>query len=88
VRLVKLNEKLFAHIEQIDTVYITRLAAICIVGLFLAYAALTRTSTLSLVMQSAIATIAALIIATIAWYLFRVKDVYSTMLGRFGKRFA
>jgi len=39
-------------------------------------------------MQSAIATIAALIIATIAWYLFRVKDVYSTMLGRFGKRFA
>jgi O-antigen/teichoic acid export membrane protein len=88
VLLVKLNEKLFAHIEKIDTIYITRLAAICIVGLLLAFAALTRTSMLPLITQTAIATISGLLIAVAAWHLFRVKEVYSSMLGRFTKRFA
>jgi O-antigen/teichoic acid export membrane protein len=87
-RLVRLNEKLFAHVEKLDTIYITRLASICIVSLFLAFAALTKTSTLPLVAQAAIATLAALMVGTVAWYLFRVKEVYSTMLGRFSKRFA
>jgi len=88
VRLVRLNEKLFAHVEKLDTIYITRLASICVIGLFVAFGALAKTSTLPLVAQAAIATLAALAVGTVAWYLFRVKEVYSTMLGRFSKRFA
>jgi len=88
VRLVKLNEKLFAHVEKLDTIYITRLAGICITGLFLAFAALTKTSTLPLVAQSGIATVAALVVGVVAWYLFRVKEVYASMLARFTRRFS
>jgi len=88
VRLVRMNEKLFAHIETLDTIYITRLASICTVGLILAFAALTRTSTLPLITQAAIATVAACLVGGVSWQLFRVKEVYSSMMGRFSKRFA
>ena len=88
VRLIHLNEKLFAHIEKLDTVYITRLAAVCITGLFLAFAALTRTSKLPLTTQALIAVLAGLLACGLAWQVFRVKEVYSMMMGRFSKRFA
>jgi O-antigen/teichoic acid export membrane protein len=88
VCLVKLNEKLFAHVAKLDIIYITRLTVFCIIALLLAYAALSRTSQLPLLPQTGIATLAALIVAAIAWRLFRVKQVYSSMLGRLSKRFA
>jgi O-antigen/teichoic acid export membrane protein len=88
VRLVKLNEKLFAHIEKLDTIYITRLAGICIVGLFVAFAALTRTSTMPLLTQTWIGFGAAALVGLIAWQVFGVREVYSSMTSRLAKRFA
>jgi O-antigen/teichoic acid export membrane protein len=88
VQLVKLNERFFAHVAKLDTIFITRLVSLCLVGLFLAYAALLRTSLLPLIAQAGIAIAAGLIVAAIAWKLFRVKEVYASMLTRFGKRFA
>jgi len=86
VRLIRLNEKLFAHIEKIDTVYITRLTALCIVCLFLAYAVLSHTSTLPLSSQTLIAVIATLLVGALSWHVFSVKEVYFNMLARFSKR--
>jgi O-antigen/teichoic acid export membrane protein len=88
VRLVRLNEKLFAHIEKIDTVFITRLAVLCVSMLILAFAALSRTSWLPLVPQTLIALAAGAVVAAVAWKLFNVKPVYANMIGRFTKRFA
>jgi O-antigen/teichoic acid export membrane protein len=88
VRLIRLNEKLFAHIEKIDTVYITRLLMICIACLFAAFAALTRTSTLPLVTQALIAVLSAVLIGGLGWQVFHVREVFSSMMGRLTKRFA
>jgi hypothetical protein len=88
VRLVSLNERLFAHVAKLDTIFITRLTAFSIAALFCAYVALQRTSLLPLIAQAAIAALAALIVAAIAWQLFRMKDVSSTAFAKITKRFS
>jgi O-antigen/teichoic acid export membrane protein len=87
VRLVKLNERLFAHVEKLDTIYITRLTTFCAVALALAFATLLRTSQLTLFVQTAIAAGTALGIAGIAWKLFRMKEVSSTTFAKLTQRF-
>jgi O-antigen/teichoic acid export membrane protein len=86
--LVKLNTRLFAHVEAIDRVYILRLCAICGAGLCVALAALPRTSELSLWMQTCIGSAAALVVGLVAWQVFGVREVYTSMTGRLAKRFA
>ena len=88
VRLVGLNQKLFAHIQKIDTVYITRLAVLSLVGLFATFAVLRHSATLPLITQALISIVAALVIGGISWQVFRVREVFSSMVGRFTKRFA
>jgi len=86
--LVKLNARLFAHIEAIDKIYILRLLAVCGIGLAVAIAALPRTSTLSLWTQTGIGSAAALVAGLVAWQVFGVSEVYTSMTTRLAKRFA
>ena len=88
VRLVGLNQKLFAHIQKIDTVYITRLAVLSLAGLFATFAVLRHSATLPLIIQSLISILAALVIGGVSWQVFRVREVFFSMVGRFTKRFA
>jgi len=88
VRLVRLNERLFAHVAKLDTIFITRLTSFSILALFCAYAALQRTSQLTLIAQAAIAALAALLVAAISWQLFRMKDVSTTAFAKITKRFS
>ena len=88
VRLVGLNQKLFAHIQKIDTVYITRLAVLSLAGLFATFAVLRHSATLPLITQSLISILAALVIGGVSWQVFRVREVFFSMMGRFTKRFA
>jgi O-antigen/teichoic acid export membrane protein len=87
-RLVTLNNKLFKHVEEIDTVYITRLVGLCLVSLFAAAAALPHTSLQPLWVQAIVATLVAAVVGVISWQVFRVKEVYSSMIGQISKRFA
>jgi hypothetical protein len=86
--LVKLNARLFAHVESIDRAYIPKLLAVCGVGLVVAIVALPNTSTLSLWTQTGIGTAAALVTGLVAWQVFGVREVYSSMTSRLAKRFA
>ena len=88
LRLIRLNEDLFAHIGKLDKVYITRLVVLCLAFLFLAFYTLAHTSALPLLSQTGIAAAAVIVIAAISWQTFRVRQVYASMLGRFTKRFA
>jgi O-antigen/teichoic acid export membrane protein len=86
VRLIRLNAGLFAHMEKLDTIYITRLVVLCGTALALTFAALTRTTTLPLTLQASLAVGWAGVIALIAWKLFRVREV-STSLAKLTQRF-
>jgi O-antigen/teichoic acid export membrane protein len=87
-RLVTLNNKLFKHVEEIDTVYITRLSLLCVAGLLLAFAALPHSSGLPLSMQALLATAVAAAVGMLAWQIFRMKEVFASMKGRLSNRFA
>jgi hypothetical protein len=86
--LVSLNSKLFAHVEAIDTVYILRLTGVCGAGLAVAAFTLPITSALSLWTQTGIGLAAAAVVGLIAWQVFGVREVYSSMTSRLAKRFA
>jgi hypothetical protein len=86
--LVSLNSKLFAHVEAIDTIYILRLTGICGVGLALAAFMLPITSATTLWTQTGIGLGAAVVVGLVAWQVFGVREVYSSMTSRLAKRFA
>jgi O-antigen/teichoic acid export membrane protein len=86
--LVSLNSKLFAHVEAIDTIYILRLTGICGVGLALAAFMLPVTSATTLWTQTGIGLGAAAVVGLVAWQVFGVREVYSSMTSRLAKRFA
>jgi O-antigen/teichoic acid export membrane protein len=88
VRLIAMNRRLFAHVEQVDTLYITRLALLCGAGLMGAIALLPRSSTLPLPWQSALAVVCAGVAGTLAWRIFRMNAILDDVRQRFRRRLA
>ena len=88
VRLIAMNRRLFAHVQQIDTVYITRLALLCGAGLAVAIALLPRSSTLPLAWQTALAAVCAALAGALAWKIFRMRGIYADVRQRFTRRMA
>lgn len=88
VQLVVLNGRLFAHVEKLEIGYILRLAVLCIAGLGAAAITLPHTALLALPMQAAIGAATAVLVALLAWLLFRIREVAANMKGRFSSRFA
>ena len=88
VRLIAMNRRLFAHVQQIDTVYITRLALLCGAGLAVAIALLPRSSTLPLAWQTALAAVCAALAGALAWKIFRMRGIYADVRQRFARRLA
>jgi O-antigen/teichoic acid export membrane protein len=86
--LVTLNNKLFKHVEDIDTMYITRLAIFSATGLVAALLTLPRTAALALPMQALLATLVATVAGVLAWQVFRMKEVVANMKGRLTSLFA
>jgi len=86
--LVRLNNRLFQHVESLETGFILRLLLFCLVGLLAASAALPHTSLLPLWQQSGLAVLVAAAVGGIGWQLFRVKEVYANMLAQFSRRLA
>jgi O-antigen/teichoic acid export membrane protein len=88
VRLIAMNRRLFAHVQQVDTVYILRLALLCGVGLIGAIVLLPRSSMLALPWQTALAAICAALAGTLAWRVFRMKAIYADVRQRFTRHLA
>ena len=88
VRLIAMNRRLFAHVQQIDTVYITRLVLICGAGLAGAIALLPRSSALALPWQTALAAVCAVVAGGLSWRVFRMRAIYADVRRRFTRRFA
>jgi O-antigen/teichoic acid export membrane protein len=87
-RLIGLNSKLFRHVEQIDTIYITRLAILCSAGLAAAFATLPYSTAWRLPQQALLAIGVGAAVGLAAWQIFHVKGVVAGMRGRLARRFA
>ena len=88
VRLIAMNRRLFARVQQMDTLYITRLALLCGAGLAIAIVLLPRSSPLPLPWQAALAALCAVVVGALAWRVFRMRAIYADVRPRFGRRFA
>jgi O-antigen/teichoic acid export membrane protein len=85
--IVRLNVRLFAHIEKIEFVYLRRLIATCVVALVCALPLLRWTTELPMRAQVAIAVAAGALIAGLDWQMFGVRQVFHTITGQFSRRF-
>jgi hypothetical protein len=85
--IVRLNVRLFAHMEKIEFVYLRRLIAICVAALVCALLLLRRTTGLPMQTQIAIAVAAGALIAGLDWQMFGVRQVFHTIAGQFSRRF-
>jgi hypothetical protein len=86
--IVRLNVHLFAHLESIEFVYLHRLIAICVAALVGALLLLRGTSERSMPLQFAIAVAVGLSIAGVDWQMFRVQQIFRTIVGQISRRFA
>jgi O-antigen/teichoic acid export membrane protein len=86
--LLVLNSRLFHHIQQADTVYMTRLVIFCTLSLFAAVPALRYTSELDLWAQAGISAVVTLVVTALSWQIFQVKPVFSDVMRRLSMRFA
>jgi len=86
--IVRLNVRLFAHVETIEFVYLRRLIVICVVALVGALLLLRGTSERSMPVQLAIAIAMGLLIAGVDWQTFGVQQVFRKITGQFSRRFA
>jgi len=86
--LLVLNSRLFHHVQQADSIYLTRLGILCTVSLFAAVPALRYTSELDLWTQAGISALVALVMTAVSWQIFQVKPVFSGLMRRLSTRFA
>ena len=86
--IMRLNIQLFAEIEKLELTFLRRLIAICVPALVAALLLLRRTTAFPLYAQIAIAIASGLLIAGIAWPLFRVREVLRSVTGQFSRKFA
>jgi O-antigen/teichoic acid export membrane protein len=85
--IVRLNVKLFAHIETIEFVYLRRLISICVPALIAALLLLHRIAALAMPLQVVIAVASGMVIAAVGWQLFHVRQVLDKIGGQFARRF-
>jgi hypothetical protein len=83
-----LNSRLFHHIQKADSVYMVRLAVLCLAGLAAAVPALRCTSGLELWQQGLISLLVCALVAALAWQIFNIRPLFSGVLGRLNRRFA
>jgi O-antigen/teichoic acid export membrane protein len=86
--IVRLNVRLFAHIDKIELIYLRRLVGICIPSLLLALFLLHRTAGFHIPLQIAIAVGCGALIAALDWQLFAVKGVFHKMTSQFTRKSA
>lgn len=84
--IVRLNVRLFEHVEAIKFVYLRRLIAISIATLAGSLLLLRRTSALAPQVQLALAVAAALSIAALDWQMFGVRQVFHMVTGQLSRR--
>lgn len=86
VRIVRLNQQLFAHTGQHRLKYLYRLLALCMFGLAGAGAILSRTHAAPFRIQLAAGFAVSIVVAAVAFFLFDIRTIARKLSGRFARR--
>ncbi|HEX4019578.1 MAG TPA: hypothetical protein VHX63_00400 [Acidobacteriaceae bacterium] len=86
IRIIRLNQDLFAHTGEHTLSYVYRLAGLCLVGLAGAGMLLRHTSTDSYWMQCAAGVGTSAILAIVAFFLFDMRTIIQKLSTFFSKR--
>lgn len=86
VRIVRLNQQLFAHTGQHRLIYLYRLLALCMIGLAGAGEVLSRTHAAPFATQLAAGFAVSLVVAVLSFFLFDIRTIARKLSGRFARK--
>ncbi|GGA72960.1 hypothetical protein GCM10011507_25710 [Edaphobacter acidisoli] len=86
--IIRLNVHLFAHYERLKFTYLRRLISTCVAALLVSYVLLEHISNRPMMLQVGVSVAGGLVVATSAWFLFHVHEVFKRVQGIFSSKFA